>query len=101
MFMDEKQISPTRLRIGILLFAIFWLPLPVIVLGLAQDQNTGSTPHAASIAALLVGLVQTILGIIGFMVAGKETFKIVKNSTWKSLPGNVWAVLRHGTYDHP
>jgi len=100
--MDKSQtVSPTRLRIGILCFALFWIPLPLLVLGLAQDQNTGATPHAASVAALIVGLIQTVLGIIGFLLAGKETFKIVKDSSWHSLPRNVWAVLRHGTYQHP
>lgn len=84
-------MSPTRLRVGIFLVFLWWIPVwlaaPVIadVFGLdGQD--------------VLIGLivVQTIVGLFGVLVVGRQIAQIMKGIPARRMLPTVWYVLRHG-----
>ena len=73
-----------KLRIGIILWALSWIPYGVI-LGL-----TGKALTAA-------WAVEITLGIVGLALAGTEFAQAVKTSGWKGAPKVAWHALIHGT----
>lgn len=73
-----------KLRIGILLWALSWVPYGLI-LGLSG-------------AALTVAWgVEITLGIVGIALAGTEFAQAVKDKGWKGAPKVAWSSLRHGS----
>lgn len=73
-----------KLRIGIILWALSWIPYGVI-LGL-----TGKALTAA-------WAVEIALGIVGLALAGTEFAQAVKAVGWKGAPKVAWHVLLHGS----
>ena len=88
--------SPLRLRIGVLLILLwivpFWLLGPVIADAL---KGLSSPPSAAGVTTAIV-VVQTVLGLIGFVVAGAQVKSIVKGSTTRHAIGAIWSIFIHG-----
>jgi hypothetical protein len=73
-----------KLRIGIILWALSWIPYGVI-LGL-----TGKALTAA-------WAVEITLGIVGLALAGTEFAQAVKADGWKGAPKVAWRSLLHGS----
>ncbi len=73
-----------KLRIGIVLWILSWIPYGVI-LGLSG---------AACAAALTV---EILLGIVGLALAGTEFAQAVKVKGWKGAPRVAWHALLHGS----
>ena len=73
-----------KLRIGIILWALSWIPYGVI-LGL-----TGKALTAA-------WAVEITLGIVGLALAGTEFAQAVKAKGWKGAPKVAWNALLHGS----
>jgi hypothetical protein len=72
-----------KLRIGVLLWALSWVPYGLI-LGLD------------GVALTLAWTFEIALGIIGIAVAGREFGQAVKERGWKGAPKVAWHALRHG-----
>jgi hypothetical protein len=70
----------------------FWALAPFIADSLSGLSNPPSV--AAVTTAILV--VQTILGLLGFWVAGTEVKSIIKGSTKRHALGAIWSILLHG-----
>ena len=80
-------------RVLILLWIVpFWALAPFIADSLSGLSNPPSV--AAVTTAILV--VQTILGLLGFWVAGTEVKSIIKGSTKRHALGAIWSILLHG-----
>ena len=85
------DISVRRVRIGIILIALFWLPL--WLLAPIWANKTGITVGQAT---LIVGTAQVILGIIGFFVLGKQALVIVRRTSRRQLPKVIWHIFWSG-----
>jgi hypothetical protein len=72
-----------RLRIGITLWALSWVPYGLI-LGLSGWWFTAA--WAFEIA----------LGLVGIAFAGSEFAVAVKQRGWKGAPGVAWQAMRRG-----
>ena len=72
-----------KLRLGITLWLLSWVPYGLI-LGL-----TGAWLTAA-------WTVEILLGITGLAIAGTEFAEAVKRRGWKGAPGVAWHTLLHG-----
>lgn len=91
-----EQVSVFRLRLGVLLIGIWWIPiwlLAPIVAHLA-DQPVGSVTIA-------IAIVQTIIGLIGALLAGRQAAKIVRHTGFRAVPGKIWRVLWTGKMSEP
>jgi hypothetical protein len=90
--------SPLRLRVGVFLILLwivpFWALAPLIA-----DSLTGlsNPPSVAAVTTAIVTL-QTIIGLLGFWVAGAAVKSIIKGSTMRHALAAIWSMLIHG--DH-
>jgi hypothetical protein len=72
-----------RLRIGVVLWLLSWVPFAVIV------GATGS-------ARVIIWTVQVIVGIVGLAVAGGVFAATVRSVGWRHAPAMAWRSLAHG-----
>jgi hypothetical protein len=79
-----------RLRLGIGLWFLSWLPLPPLILATGQHYGLWSTPQAASHFLVVAWTIQITIGLF---IAGKEAIGLVKESGFKAVPGKVWHIM--------
>jgi hypothetical protein len=72
-----------RLRVGIILWALSWVPYGVIF-GLSGVALTAAWAF------------EITLGIVGIALAGTEFAQAVKAEGWKGAPRVAWRSLLHG-----
>jgi hypothetical protein len=91
-----EQVSVFRLRLGFVLIGIWWIPIWLIAPLVARlvDRPIGSTTVAIAIA-------QTIIGLIGALLAGRQAAKIVRHTKFRAVPGKIWRVLWTGRLTKP
>lgn len=91
---DDPGVSPTRLRVGIFLVFLWWIPVwlaaPVLadVLGIPADD-----------ALIWLIVVQSVVGVAGVLVVGRQVARIMKGIPARRMLPTVWQVLRHGSLD--
>jgi hypothetical protein len=84
---DDADVPPatmdgaTRVRVGVLLIVVSWLPIAWLV------------SASAELRAAIWG-VQILIGLIGVAIAGRETIRIAKSTGWRNSPRAVWRLLR-------
>ena len=86
-----EQVSVFRLRLGIVLIGIFWIPIWLLAPLVAHfvDQPVGEV-------TLTIAIVQTVIGLLGVLVAGRQAAKIVRHTPWRAVPGKIWHVVWTG-----
>ena len=91
-----EQVSVFRLRLGLVLIGIWWIPIWLLapVVSHVVDQPVGSVTIA-------IAIVQTILGVIGALIAGRQAARIVRHSGFRAVPGKIWRVLWTGKLAEP
>jgi hypothetical protein len=82
-----------RLRLGIILIIISWLPIAQVFLAIAHGQHKLSTNHESEIFRLVVWIIQTIIGLIGLLLAGKIAIQEAKKEGWKQTPNRIWRLF--------
>jgi hypothetical protein len=81
--------SPSlRLRVGIVLWGVSWLPVAELV---------GATRSAR----LAIWGLQIIVGLVGIALAGSTFVGAVKGVGWRRAPGVLWRGLVHGDAGAP
>jgi hypothetical protein len=89
-------VSPLRLRLGVLLIILwivpFWALAPLIADALSGLSNP---PSVAAVTTAIV-VVQTIIGLLGFWVAGTGVKSIIKGNTKRHALRLIWSILLHG-----
>jgi hypothetical protein len=86
-----EQVSVFRLRLGLLLIAIWWIPIWLLAPIIAHV--TGGPVGSVTIA---VAIVQTVIGLFGVLIAGRQAAKIVRHTGWRAVPRKIWHVLWTG-----
>jgi hypothetical protein len=86
-----QGISVKRVRIGIILIALFWLPIWLLAPLWAKEAGITVTQ-----ATLVVGAAQILLGIAGAIVLGKQSITIVRQTSRRQLPKVVWHIFWSG-----
>jgi len=77
---DDRGV---RLRIGIVLWLMSWVPFAVIV-------GADGAERAA------IWTAQVVIGILGLAIAGTAFATMVKTVGWRHAPGAAWRTLLHG-----
>jgi len=96
---DLPQASPLRLRIGVSLIVLWWLPF--WALAPAISDAVGGHPSTAELTTAIV-VVQTLIGIVGCWIAGTQVKSVLTGVPKKQAFGMMWYLLLHGRWrDEP
>jgi hypothetical protein len=95
---DAKSagLSPLRLRVGVFLILLWIVPFWLLAEPIAHSLSGLSNPPSVVAVTTAIVVVQTILGLIGFWVAGTEVKSIIKGSTMRHALRAIWSILLHG-----
>jgi hypothetical protein len=88
--------SPLRLRVGVLLILLWIVPFWALAPIIADSLSGLSNPPSVAAVTTTILVVQTILGLLGFWVAGAEVKSIIKGSTKRHALGAIWSIFIHG-----
>ena len=88
--------SPLRLRVGVFLILLWLVPFWALGPTIAHSLNGLSNPPSVAAVTTTIVVVQTILGLLGFWVAGTEVKSIIKGSTMRHALRAIWSMLIHG-----
>jgi hypothetical protein len=86
-----EHVSVFRLRLGVLLVGIWWIPIWLLAPIIAHV--TGGPVGTVTIT---VAIVQTVIGLVGVLIAGRQALKIVRHTGWRAIPRKIWHVLWTG-----
>ena len=91
-----KAPSPLRLRIGVLLILLWWAPIWALAPLVAQALDGLSNPPSVAEVTTVIVIVQTVIGLLGFVVAGTAVKGIVKGSRKRDALRAIWGIFIHG-----
>ena len=89
-------LSPLRLRVGVFLILMWLLPFWALAPHITHSLIGLSNPPSVAAVTTTIVVVQTIIGLLGFWVAGTEVKSIIKGSTMRHALGAIWSMLLHG-----
>jgi hypothetical protein len=89
----SPPLSPSgiRIRVGVSLVILSWIPVAQVVIAIASLSGSG-----AQKVRLAIWGAQIVIGLAGIAVAGKPTIEIVKRVGWRRAPRVVWSLLWRG-----
>ena len=95
---DAKSagMSPLRLRVGVLLILLWIVPFWALAPLIADSLSGLSNPPSVAAVTTTIVVVQTVLGLLGFWVAGAAVKSIIKGSTMRHALAAIWSMLIHG-----
>jgi hypothetical protein len=95
---DAKSagMSPLRLRVGVLLILLWIVPFWALAPLIADSLSGLSNPPSVAAVTTTIVVVQTVLGLLGFWVAGTQVKSIIKGSAKLRAIGAIWSMLLHG-----
>jgi hypothetical protein len=95
---DAKSagMSPLRLRVGVFLILLWIVPFWALSPRIANSLSGLSNPPSVAAVTTAIVAVQTILGLLGFWVAGSQVKSIIKGSAKLRAIGAIWSMLLHG-----
>ena len=93
---ESAGMSPTRLRFGAALIISWLLPFWALAPFITHALDGLSNPPSVAAVTTTIVVVQTIVGLLGFWVAGTEVKSIVKGSSLKHALAAIWSILVHG-----
>jgi hypothetical protein len=91
-----EQVSIFRLRLGVVLIGIWWIPIWLLAPVVAHIVGQ---PIAS--VTLAIAIVQTVIGLFGALIAGRQAAKIVRHAKFRAVPGRIWHVLWTGELPEP
>jgi hypothetical protein len=75
--------SPLRLRVGVSLILLWIVPFWALAPRIAHSLSGLSNPPS-------------VIGLLGFWVAGAAVKSVIKGSTMRQALGAIWSMLIHG-----
>lgn len=85
-----------RVRIGILLFLLWWLPFYLLSPAIAELLGMGDDAEARRVITVWIVCIQTLLGVTGAYLAGKELFATLGNVRRRRLLPLAWRIVWSG-----
>ena len=97
-FMEKQsppEISPFRLRAGVVLIFLWWIPFWALVPALCDALGVHSSTGQRRIT-IAVLLLQTVIGLAGLLITGKIIANIIKHTKRRKVPGVIVYMIWHG-----
>ena len=88
--------SPLRLRVGVFLILLWIVPFWALAPRIADSLSGLSNPPSVAAVTTAIVVAQTIIGLLGFWVAGAAVKSIIKGSTMRHALVAIWSMLIHG-----
>ena len=88
--------SPLRLRVGVFPILLWIIPFWLLAEPIAHSLSGLSKPPSVAAVTTAIVAVQTVLGLLGFWVAGAAVKSIIKGSTMRHSLVAIWSMLIHG-----
>src|SRR5215203_3183717 len=88
--------SPLRLRLGVFLILLWIVPFWALAPYIAHSLSGLSNPPSVAAVTTTIVVAQTIIGLLGFWVAGAAVKSIIKGSTMRHALAAIWSMLIHG-----
>lgn len=85
-----------RLRLGVVMLLLWFLPFWMLSPYIASLINPADEESLTFIVTVVIMTVQTIIGLFGAYLAGKETAGIIRNTPRKQMFKTVWQIFRYG-----
>ncbi len=85
-----------RLRLGIILVVISWLPFAQVGLYIAHNNNQLTSTDASNEFRATVWGIQVLIGLIGVGLAGRVALDQAKKEGWKRTPAMLWKLFWQG-----
>jgi hypothetical protein len=82
--------------VGVFLILLWIVPFWALAPRIAHSLGGLSNPPSVAAVTTTIVVVQTIIGLLGFWVAGTEVKSIIKDSTMRHALGAIWSILLHG-----
>ena len=93
----DRAISATRLRIGVVLLVIWFIPFWALAPWIAK--TLGGSPDAGVKLGLVMSIGQTMIGLVGAFIAGRDATLLVKGTSFKKVPKEAWHIIWTGNLD--
>ena len=90
--MSEIVLSAKRLRLGFICIFLWWFPFWAFA---APISDALGIDNVARVTTAIV-IIQTAIGLFGFMLVGKPVANIIKKSSFKKAPGIIVYAIIHG-----
>ncbi|HEY4964605.1 MAG TPA: hypothetical protein VIH90_08005 [Candidatus Saccharimonadales bacterium] len=94
-------VSLFRLRLGVVFIMFWWIPVYLAVPGIVSGLGLSNSAHATQAVLIIVITVQTIFGVIGFLLVGKSLGSNLKKVSPRKAPKVFWRMLWSGTTEIP
>ena len=94
--MAPERVSVGRVRIGILLFILWWLPFYLLAPAIAGLLGQGDDAQARRAITISIVCIQTVLGLIGAYLAGRELFATLAKVRRPRLLPVAWRIVWSG-----
>ena len=88
-----------RLRLGLLLMALSWVPFAQILIYIAHNNDKLTSSSSASTFRLVVWGIQVVVGLVGVALVGKLAVEEAKKTGWRKTPRRLWQLFRYGPDD--
>jgi hypothetical protein len=88
--------SPLRLRVGVFLILLWIVPFWALAPRIADSLSGLSDPPSVAAVTTAIVVVQTIIGLLRFWVAGTQVKSIIEGSTMRHALVAIWTMLIHG-----
>ena len=88
-------MNALRLRVGVGLILLWFLPFWLLAAPIAESITPDDTHLVATLTTAIM-VTQTVIGIIGFYIAGSQVKLIIKSSKRRDALKTIWRVLITG-----
>ncbi len=92
---NSTDVSATRLRVGVFLLLLWWIPFWLAAPRIAELLSIDSSGGKTLVTVIIFG-VQTVIGIIGIFFAGQQIKEIIRSVPKRKVPAVLWYTLIHG-----
>lgn len=93
---SEQQVSVTKVRIGVALWGLSYLPFPLLILHILHAHGMLQSAASTSSFLAIAWGIQILIGIIGILIAGREAISLLRGQGIRRLPKAFWRLLWRG-----
>ena len=94
--MPPERVSVLRVRIGIALIVLWWLPVYLLGPAIAELLGHGDDAQVRREITIWIICIQTVIGVLGVYLAGKELFGTLNKVRRRRLLPVAWRIVRSG-----